>query len=90
VRRTACGHENRDSARFCGACATPLVTEPVCSSCGAADTSDRARKAVTSRIRESSARITTEHPALGIHLENAIRTGVFCSYRPERSPDWNC
>jgi hypothetical protein len=56
----------------------------------AADTSDRARKAVTSRIRETIARITTEHPALGLHLENAIRTGVFCSYVPERSPDWNC
>src|SRR5262249_28871178 len=56
----------------------------------AADTSDRARKAVTSRIRETIARITTEHPALGLHPENAIRTGVFCSYVPERSPDWNC
>src|SRR5262245_6067516 len=56
----------------------------------AADASDRARKAVTSRIRETIARITTEHPALGLHLENAIRTGVFCSYVPERSPDWNC
>jgi tetratricopeptide (TPR) repeat protein len=56
----------------------------------AADTSDRARKAVTSRIRETIARITTQHPALGLHLENAIRTGVFCSYVPERSPDWNC
>ena len=51
---------------------------------------DRARKPVTSRIRETIARITTEHPALGLHLENAIRTGVFCSYVPERSPDWNC
>jgi hypothetical protein len=56
----------------------------------AADPSDRARKAVTSRIRETIARITTEHPALGLHLGNAIRTGVFCSYVPERSPDWNC
>jgi tetratricopeptide (TPR) repeat protein len=56
----------------------------------AADTSDRARKAVTSRIRETITRITTEHPALGLHLENAIRTGVFCSYVPERSPEWNC
>src|SRR5262249_36697034 len=38
----------------------------------AADTSDRARKAVTSRIRESIERIGTEHPALAQHLENAI------------------
>jgi class 3 adenylate cyclase/tetratricopeptide (TPR) repeat protein len=35
VRCTACGYANRDSARFCGACATALVSEPVCSSCGA-------------------------------------------------------
>jgi pimeloyl-ACP methyl ester carboxylesterase len=27
-------------------------------------------------------------PVLGRHLENAIRTGVFCSYRPDRSPEW--
>ena len=35
MRCTACGHENREGARFCGACATSLVSEPVCSSCGA-------------------------------------------------------
>jgi hypothetical protein len=56
----------------------------------AGDVADRARKAVTSRILETIARITTEHPALGRHLENAIRTGVFCAYLPDRSPDWNC
>jgi tetratricopeptide (TPR) repeat protein len=56
----------------------------------AADVSDRARKAVTSRIREAIARIGKEHTALALHLGNAIRTGTFCSYRPERSPDWNC
>ena len=55
----------------------------------AADAGDRARKAVTSRIRESIERIRTEHPALARHLENAIRTGTFCSYRPDRSPRWD-
>jgi hypothetical protein len=30
--------------------------------------------------------MTREHPD---GLENAIRTGVFCSYLPDRSPDWN-
>jgi len=50
---------------------------------------DRARKAVTSRIRETIARIGKEHGALGLHLDNAIRTGVFCSYRPDRSPEWH-
>jgi class 3 adenylate cyclase len=34
VHCTACGHDNRDSAKFCGACATPLASECICSSCG--------------------------------------------------------
>jgi hypothetical protein len=55
----------------------------------AGDVADRARKAVTSRIRETIARIGKEHPALGRHFENAIRTGIFCSYQPERSPNWH-
>jgi len=55
----------------------------------AGDVADRARKAVTSRIRETIARIGKEHPALGLHLDNAIRTGVFCSYHPDRSPEWH-
>ncbi|HJW70367.1 MAG TPA: hypothetical protein VJ829_13480, partial [Candidatus Binatia bacterium] len=54
----------------------------------AADTSDRARKAVTSRIRESIERIGMEHSALARHLENAIRTGTFCSYQPDRPLSW--
>jgi hypothetical protein len=54
----------------------------------AADTSDRARKAVTSRIRESIERIGKEHPALARHLENAIHTGSFCSYQPDRPLRW--
>jgi predicted ATPase len=55
----------------------------------AGDVADRARKAVTSRIRETIARIAKEHPALGRHLDNAIRTGIFCSYSPDRSPNWS-
>jgi tetratricopeptide (TPR) repeat protein len=54
----------------------------------AGDVADRARKAVTSRIRETIERISREHPVLGRHLENAIRTGLFCSYQPDRSPGW--
>jgi hypothetical protein len=54
----------------------------------AADTSDRARKAVTSRIRESIERIGKEHPALARHLENAIHTGTFCRYQPDRPLSW--
>ncbi len=55
----------------------------------AGDVANRARKAVTSRIRDAIARIAKEHPGLGRHLENAIRTGVFCSYEPDRSPAWD-
>ena len=54
----------------------------------AGDVGDRARKAVTSRIRESIDRIGKEHAALARHLENAIRTGTFCSYRPDRPLRW--
>jgi hypothetical protein len=54
----------------------------------AADVGDRARKAVTSRIRESIDRIGKEHPALARHFENAIRTGTFCSYQPDRPLRW--
>jgi hypothetical protein len=50
---------------------------------------ERARKAVASRMQDTIAKIRGEHPVLALHLENAIRTGVFCSYKPDRSPDWN-
>jgi tetratricopeptide (TPR) repeat protein len=55
----------------------------------AADTGERARKAVTSRIRDAIGRVGKEHSALSLHLANAIRTGSFCCYRPERSPGWS-
>jgi hypothetical protein len=48
----------------------------------AASSSERARLAVTKRIRDALARIRSEHPSLGRHLEAAIRTGQFCSYDP--------
>jgi tetratricopeptide (TPR) repeat protein len=54
----------------------------------AGDAGERARKAVTSRIRESIERIGKEHLALARHFENAIHTGAFCSYRPDRPLRW--
>jgi hypothetical protein len=54
----------------------------------AADTSERIRKAVSNRIRDSLARISRQHPLLGRHLSNAISTGTYCSYRPEQTLDW--
>lgn len=53
------------------------------------DPAERARKAVTNRIRDAITRIDAVHPPLGAHLRNAVRTGVFCSYQPERPIDWD-
>jgi len=49
---------------------------------------ERARSAVTWRIRHAQRRIAAAHPSLGRHLENSLRTGTFCSYRPERPVAW--
>jgi TolB-like protein/tetratricopeptide (TPR) repeat protein len=49
---------------------------------------ERARSAVTWRIRSSVKKIAKAHPQLGRHLENAVRTGTFCLYQPERPVDW--
>jgi class 3 adenylate cyclase/tetratricopeptide (TPR) repeat protein len=37
LRCSACGNENRGTARFCGACATPLGKAMACPGCGAAN-----------------------------------------------------
>jgi predicted ATPase len=52
------------------------------------DATERARSAVTHRIRSAVRQIAACHPGLGAHLERAVVTGVFCSYRPERSVRW--
>ena len=49
---------------------------------------ERARTAVTWRIRSAIRKIEAAHPALGRHLANSIRTGVFCSYIPESEQRW--
>jgi len=54
----------------------------------AADPAERLRKAVTNQIRRSLEKIRAAHPALGRHLVNAVRTGCFCSYSPERPVGW--
>ena len=43
---------------------------------------ERARKAVTARIRDAIRRITDAHPELGAHLDRTIRTGTTCRYEP--------
>ncbi|MFN0029719.1 MAG: ATP-binding protein [Acidimicrobiales bacterium] len=52
------------------------------------DNVERARKAVGMRIGEAIARIERDAPALGRHLRNSVRTGVYCCYQPERPVTW--
>lgn len=44
---------------------------------------ERARTAVQKRLREAVRRIGSELPDLGQHLDQTIRTGIFCGYFPE-------
>jgi len=54
----------------------------------AGDPADRVRKAVTIQIRRTRERIRAVHAPLARHLENALRTGFVCSYRPEHPVEW--
>ncbi len=49
---------------------------------------ERVRKAVTKCIRDQIEKIGRADAALGRHLANAVRTGTFCAYVPERPVDW--
>jgi hypothetical protein len=46
------------------------------------DETERARKTVTARIRDSLSRIERAHPALAEHLRGALTTGASCTYVP--------
>jgi TolB-like protein len=50
---------------------------------------ERARSAVTWRIRNAIRKIGAAHPPLGRHLDKAVRTGTYCAYSPERKVDWS-
>lgn len=43
---------------------------------------ERARVAVTRRVRDVIRRVTEHSPELGRHLEATVKTGMLCSYRP--------
>ena len=45
--------------------------------------SERARVAVTRALRTAISRISERHRALGEHLDRAVRTGTYCSYRAD-------
>jgi hypothetical protein len=49
---------------------------------------ERARSAVTWRIRNAIRKVGTAHPRLGRHLEHAVGTGTFCVYEPETPVSW--
>ena len=44
---------------------------------------ERARTSVARSLRYALGRLAGEHPDLAAHLERTLRTGVFCSYRPD-------
>ena len=52
------------------------------------DPAEKARTAVTWRIRSAIRKIAEAHPALGRHLGASIRTGAFCAYQPETPVRW--
>jgi TolB-like protein/Tfp pilus assembly protein PilF len=49
---------------------------------------ERARSAVTQRIKSALKRITEIHPTLGEHLQRSLRTGTFCVYAPSEPVIW--
>jgi hypothetical protein len=53
------------------------------------DMGERARKAVTARLRDAIRTIEAAHPALGQHLHATIRTGTFCAYLPTEATAWD-
>jgi pimeloyl-ACP methyl ester carboxylesterase len=52
------------------------------------DWTERARKAVRTRVASALKKIEVEHPALGRHLRASIRTGAFCAYEPPEPVAW--
>jgi predicted ATPase len=49
---------------------------------------ERARSAVTQRVRSTIRKLRDDLPELGRHLEASVSTGTFCVYRPEHPVEW--
>lgn len=49
---------------------------------------EKARTAVTWRIRSAIKKISQVHPALGKHLKLSVKTGLVCTYTPEKEVHW--
>jgi predicted ATPase len=54
-----------------------------------ADTAERARSAVTHRVRHGIRQLERAHPRLGRHLTHAVRTGTWFAYEPEQNLIWD-
>ncbi|WFE38649.1 AAA family ATPase [Micromonospora sp. WMMD998] len=52
------------------------------------DQAERARKAVSGRIRDTLRRIEQRHPALAAHLRESVTTGGTCRYLPAEPVSW--
>jgi hypothetical protein len=50
--------------------------------------SERARKAVSARIRDAIRRLEPAAPHLAAHLDRAVITGTWCRYRSQGAPSW--
>ena len=50
---------------------------------------ERARTAVTARVKDAIRRIGEAHPDLGRHLARSVRTGTFCVYEPDQQTSWS-
>ena len=49
---------------------------------------EKARKAVSSRIKGALTKIRKQLPTLGNHLEQSVKTGLFCAYEPQDTIHW--
>jgi len=52
------------------------------------DPAERARKAVSARIRDAVKAVGVCNAGLGDHLQASVRTGTFCSYAPASPVRW--
>jgi len=50
---------------------------------------ERARKAVSARIRDAIIKVGGHHPELAAHLAAAVSTGATCMYQPETPIAWS-
>ena len=52
------------------------------------DPAEKARSAVTARIRSTIKRIRKAHQPLADHLDRSVRTGRYCTYEPAETRIW--